>query len=175
MPTLEKSMYGIELIIHGDNHASDEHPAVDHNSGPPAGPHGALALDTIAVPSYLDNLEDIGGSREIIGSGDLQSKPASFFIDMSATGADPRTMGSCYPNVTPYTNTFGLRGISAMEAQLTESHYQLLPISTHPSGSSFGRAPNASVVHTPARYKAVLDWMVQQAEVLPLYIDSIRV
>ncbi|KDN36212.1 hypothetical protein RSAG8_10975, partial [Rhizoctonia solani AG-8 WAC10335] len=197
MSTLKKSMYGLDAILHADNHGGDD-PVFDHNSEPPAGPNGPLVLHTIASPSLSDNIGDTRGTGpRKISAGDVQSEPVSAGADTSATGAAPRTAGPRYPNLVSYTS---IPNLGKSDIQRTEPYYQLLPVSAHAPRSSSGRAHKAPLVHTPARCNSwlVLTWhgfeavrlvllkafrlgivvinrMAQQIDVLPLHVGSIRV
>ncbi|EUC57523.1 CTD kinase subunit gamma CTK3 protein [Rhizoctonia solani AG-3 Rhs1AP] len=158
MSTLEKSMYGFDALLHGGNHAGGEHPAIDHNSEPPAGPDGPLALDTIDPPPHprsLGDAEDSGTGRT--SATDIQSGPASAHLNTFATGAVPQVAGAHYSNVAPYTSTTNLGKSPAIEAQCAESYHHLLPISAHASGSSSIHAHKASPMHTSVR-SWVVNW-----------------
>ncbi|CAE6463250.1 unnamed protein product [Rhizoctonia solani] len=204
MSTLKKSMYGLDAILHVDNHGGDDL-VFDHNSEPPAGPNGPLVLHTIASPSLSDNIGDTrGAGPRKISAGDVQSESVSTGADTSATGAAPRTAGSRYPNFVSYTSTPNVGKSLTADIQRTEPYYQLLPVSAHAPRSSSGRAHKAPLVHTPARCNwqceawLVLTWhgfeavrlvslkafrlgivvinrMAQQIDVLPLHVGSIRV
>ncbi|KEP52907.1 CTD kinase subunit gamma [Rhizoctonia solani 123E] len=158
MSTLEKSMYGFDALLHGGNHAGGEHPAIDHNSEPPAGPDGPLALDTIDPPPHprsLGDAEDSGTGRT--SATDIQSGPASAHLNTFATGAVPQVAGAHHSNVAPYTSTPNLGKSPAIETQCAESYHHLLPISAHASGSSSIHAHKASPMHTSVR-SWVVNW-----------------
>ncbi|KAG8683718.1 hypothetical protein FRC11_013172, partial [Ceratobasidium sp. 423] len=124
MPTLSKSMYGLDSIAHDDHNEGDEHTMVDHNPQPPAGGSEPLTPGAVTLSIDLDNLGINGGSTVTqTRVGVIQSEFIG--VDTSATVPPLRTTGACFSDTAPRTTTFNPEKGPTVEAQYTTYRYRV--------------------------------------------------